>query len=223
VATLFKDPGAILAAISSSADMRYLALILFPAAFLALAEPLLLAAAIPQVSVNLLSDFWSTTQPMFQYVAPALAPVIAATVIGLGNLPTRFRTVGAAAPLCAALACLAAYPPAPGEQEFVFAERESPARVAAMKAAVELVPTGAPVTVTNHVGGHLSARRHVYLFPERAGADWAVIDTRDAWTAFAGERIDVPLYRGLLTRFEGDTGWRLVYDVQDVRVYRRSG
>lgn len=222
VSTLFTDPGAILAAISSSADVRYLALILFPTAFLALAEPLLLAAALPQVSVNLLSDFWSTTQPMFQYVAPALAPVIAATVIGLGNLPSRFRAAAAAASLSAALACLAAYPPTPGEQEFVFAAKESSARVAAMAAAVQLVPDDAPVTVTNRVGGHLSARRHVYLFPERAHADWAVIDTRDAWTSLAGERVDVPLFRSLLPRFEGDAAWRLVYDEEDVRVYRRS-
>jgi uncharacterized membrane protein len=222
VATLFTDPGAILAAISSSADVRYVALILLPAAFLALAEPLLFAAAIPQLSVNLLSDFWSTTQPMFQYIAPALAPVIAATIIGLGRIPTRFRLVAAAAPLAAALLCLGATPPVPGEQDFVFGNTEPRARIAAMEEAVELVPAGAAVTVTNRVGGHLSARRHVYLFPERARADWAVLDTHDAWTSLAGEQVDESLFRGLLGRFERDTGWRVVFDEQDVRVYRRD-
>ena len=37
-----------------------------------------------------------------------------------------------------------------------------------------------------------------------------------------GERVDVPLFRSLLSRFEGDAAWRLVYDEEDVRVYRRS-
>jgi len=222
VIKLLTDPGAILAAISSSADVQYLALILLPAAFLAFAEPLLLAAAIPQGSINLLSDFWSTTQPMFQYVAPVLAPVIAATVIGLGAIPARFRVVAAAAPLSAALVCLAVFPPVPGQQEFVFGSKESGPRVAAMAEAVALVPATAPVTVTNRVGGHLSARRHVYLFPERAHASWAIIDRRDAWTSVAGERVDVPLFRRLLKGFDGDKRWRLVYDEQDVRVYRMS-
>jgi uncharacterized membrane protein len=220
--TLFTNPDAILAAISSSADVRYLVLILFPAAFLALGEPLLLAAAIPQLGVNLLSDFWSTTQPMFQYVAPILAPVIAATILGIGHVPQRLRPIVAGAPLCAALVSLVAIPPVPGGQEFMFGQAEPAERVAAMEEAVALVPTTAAVTATNRLGGQLSARRYVYLFPERARADWAVLDTRDAWTSVAGEQVDEPLFHRLLGRFERDARWRLVFDQQAVRVYRRQ-
>jgi hypothetical protein len=148
--------------------------------------------------------------------------VIAATIIGLGRIPRRFRLVAAAAPLAAALVCLAATPPIPGEQDFVFGGADSPPRVAAMTEAIELVPASVAVSTTNRIGGHVSARRHVYLFPERARADWAVVDTRDAWTSVAGERVDQPRFLRLLEQLDRDTRWRLVFDDEDVRVYRRT-
>ena len=68
----------------------------------------------------------------------------------------------------------------PGEDRFVFANPDSDARTAAMRQAIELVPESAPVSATNRLGAHLSARRRFYLFPERSRADWTVVDIRDA-------------------------------------------
>ena len=91
-----------------------------------------------------------------------------------------------------------------------------------MRVAIGLIPSQAAITVTNRLGAHLSERPNIYVFPERARADWMVIDTRDAYVQ-AGEatRIDTPFFRRLLSDFERESGWRLVFDREDVRVYRR--
>ena len=68
--TLFTDPGAIIEAVATGADARYVILLLLPTAFLAVGQPLLLAAAVPQLGVNLVADFWTTTQPMFPVRIP---------------------------------------------------------------------------------------------------------------------------------------------------------
>ena len=219
--TLFTEPESILAAMTSSADMKYVALVLVPSAFLALGQPLLLLAVVPQLGVNVLSDFWSTNQPMFQYTTPVIPAIVAATVLTVGRLPQRLRIVAAGAPLAVSLVILASTPPVPGGQEFVFGRAESNARIGAMREAIDRVPAGAPVTTTNRLGAHLSARRAIYLFPELRRADWAVLDTHDAWMQVAGEQVDVPLFRELLDRFEQDPGWRLLFDREGVRVYRR--
>lgn len=221
LATLFTDPGAVLAQVATAADGSYVVWLLLPTALLALGQPVLLATVAPQLGVNVLSELWSSTQPMFQYVAPIVAPLVAASIMTLGRLPERVRLVAAALPLCAALVCLAWTPPVPGEQEYVFASTESETRTAAMSEAIDLVPAEAAVTVTNRLGAHLSARRAVYAFPERSGSKWAVIDTRDAWLV-DGFRIDEPMFRNLLSRYEHDSAWRLVFERADIRVYRRA-
>jgi uncharacterized membrane protein len=221
IKTLFTDPSAILAAVSTGADLEYALLLLSPTAFLALGQPALLIAVLPQLGVNTLSGFWSTTQPMYQYAAPMIAPLVAATIIAVGRFPARFRSPVAAAVLVASLACLAATPPAPGGEPYVFGQRETSARTAAMGEAIALVPPNAPVTATNRLGAHLSSRRTIYLFPHREHAAWAVLDTRDPWLVAAGEQTDERLFSTLLTRFARDPTWRLIFDDEDVRVYRR--
>lgn len=220
--TLFTDPGALWAAATSQADVKYLILILLPTAFVALGEPLLLLAVAPQLGLNVLSDFWSTTQPMFQYVSPLLPPLFVASILAVGRVPGRGRVAVAAAMLGVSLACLAAKPPIPGEQDFVFAYADSAKRTAAMRDAIDLVPADAPVTSTNRLGAHLSERRTIYLFPERSTATWAVLDMRDPWLQVGGEQVNRALFDRLMLRFERDPRWRLLFDRADVRVYRKT-
>jgi hypothetical protein len=123
--------------------------------------------------------------------------------------------------LALALACLVVTPPTPGAEEYVFGERETAARTAAMRKALETVPSGVPVTATNRLGAHLSDRRIVYLFPEREQAAWAVVDTRDPWLVAAGERADARLFAVELRGMERDAEWRLILERDGVRVYRR--
>ena len=101
--TLVTEPGVISSAITAAADVKYVLLLLVPTAFLALGQPLLLIAVLPQLGINLMSDFWSTTQPMFQYVAAIVPVLIAATVMSVGRFPGRWRAWVACAPLLAAV------------------------------------------------------------------------------------------------------------------------
>jgi hypothetical protein len=109
--------------------------------------------------------------------------------------------------------------PAPGEDRYLFPAPETPSRLAALREAVDLVPDGAPVTVTNRVGAHLSARRTIHLFPARGGATWAVLDTRDPSNGTA-TWIGPIRFGKQLRRFDRDARWRLVFRKEGVRVYR---
>jgi uncharacterized membrane protein len=227
--TLFTDPGVVLAEITTSADATYVLLLLVPTAFLALGQPLLAAVALPQLGVNLLSGSSASTQPMYQYVAAIVPFLVAATIVVAGRFHGRLRLVAVALPLVASLMCLALKPPLPGEDRFLFPNPDPAARTAAMRRAVELVPANAPVTATNRLGGHLSARRGVYLFPERSRADWAVVDTRDS-DSYVTYRFATWLKGGSpkgrlpdnpFVQLERDASWNLVFEREDVRVYRR--
>jgi uncharacterized membrane protein len=222
--TLVTDPGAVFAALLTAADLEYVGWLLTPTLLLALASPLLLLAVLPQLGVNLLADFWATTQPMYQYVAPLLAPLIAATILSIGRFHRRFRPVLAAAVLGAALLCLAVRPPIAGEQQYLFGARESPERLTAMKQALALIPSHAPVTATNRLGAHLSARREFHDLPRLSQSDWVVVDLRDAWVA--GPSVSVFGYddrrmQSYVVRLERDSDWKLVFSREHVRVYER--
>jgi hypothetical protein len=142
----------------------------------------------------------------------------------------RLRLVAAALPLVAALVCLAARPPVPGEDRFIFASPDSDARTAAMREAIALIPAGAAVTATNRLGAHLSARRWIYLFPERSRAEWAVVDTRDAdshityrFSSWLNRgRPERPASTNPFAQLERDRAWRVVFEREDIRVYRRA-
>jgi uncharacterized membrane protein len=221
---LATDPGSILSAATSVADVSYLAWILTPTALLALGQPLLLVVAVPRLSVNLMAESWPTTQPMFQYVAPIVAPLVASTVITVGRFPSRYRPWVAAVPLLAAFYCLLWRPPMPGEQGYLFGAREPSARLAAMESAVELIPPGAPVTATNRLGAHLSVRRWFFNFPMRSRSDWVVVDTRDPWLAghtVSDHGYDGVRFREEVTQLERDVTWQIVFDSEGVLVFKR--
>jgi uncharacterized membrane protein len=220
--TLFTDPGVILDAVSARTDLLYALLVLLPTVGLALLAPLLAVAALPQLLVNTLSDFPSTTDPVYQYVAPMIPPLVAASVLGAARLPFRVRPYAAGVALVVALASLTAMPPTPGGDPYVFGRQETTARVAAMREAVAMVPPDAPVVATNRLAAQLSTRRVITLFPKRERATWAVLDTRDPWLVEAGERLEPKVFSVFLHGFEREPGWRLVFERQGVRVYRRE-
>jgi uncharacterized membrane protein len=218
--TLVTDPGAVLEQVATKGDLQYVLWLGFPAAFLFLASPLLLLATVPQLAVNLLSDQPSTVSPLYHYGAPLIAMLVAGTIMAIGRLPRRFRVPAAGVPLVLAVVTLVSIPPKPGTEKYLFPERESPARLAALRHAVGLVPPAAPVTVTNRLGAHLSARRTVHLFPARSGAEWAVLDVRDPSNTTASWIGPVPFSR-LLASLDRDPDWELRSETQGVRVYRR--
>ena len=93
-----------------------------------------------------------------------------------------------------------------------------------MRDAIALVPASAPVTATNRLGAHLSERRIIQLFPERRGAEWAVIDTRNPWLPGIGEAADPAVFRACRRRGSIEIRtWQLRFARAGVRVYERVG
>jgi uncharacterized membrane protein len=219
--TVVTDPGSIVAQVTTFDDFRYALLLLLPTAFLALLQPAILVVAVPQVAINLLSDGPTTSQPMSHYIAAIVPAVVVASIMAVGRAPERLRVVLAGAPLALSLVILISYPPKPGAHGFIFPEPPTAARRAAMQEALDLVPSDAPVTATNRLGAHLSARHVIHLFPNHRGAEWAVIDARDVWPQPTGTAADGRLFRARLARFARDPMWHLIFETAGVRVYRR--
>ncbi len=219
--TLATDPGRILDAATTGADLRYLFLLLVPLLGLWALEPLLALAAAPVLALNLVSDFWSMNRIEYQYVSAIVACLFAASAIGAGRLSQRgalFATTGVLA-----LVALASFSgPLASLDTFGAKARPSANKVQAERRALALVPEDSAVSSSNAIGAHLSARAHLYSFPVRADAAWVIVDEADSWLANGGERNRPKLYRAELAALRHDSAWELVFRADGVLVYRRA-
>jgi uncharacterized membrane protein len=229
VRMLFTDPGVVVGALTESHDFAYVVLLGLPLLFLFLLSPGLAAVALPQLLANGLSDFRSMTDPRYHSVAAIIPFLIAATVLGIARIgPPRRALVSSAVLLCSALLAvfLAPWPRAVGMTPLGGRKTASATHVQALTQAVALVPAGAPVSLSNPVGGHLSDRRYVFTVPLLGTAEWVVVDLDDPWVT----RPDSPILtrhpkvvRRFVERLESDPGWTKVFERDRVIVFRRSG
>jgi uncharacterized membrane protein len=220
VKTLVQDPLVILRAVTSADDVVYLFLLVLPLVGLLFLAPGIALAASPLLAMNLLSDWWATTNPLYQYTTPLIPFLIAATVFGVARFsPGRVR--GAATVAGVAAVAFVVLGPTLAVLNYDF----SPERADALDEAVALVPDSAKVSSTERLGGPLSARRVIYSFPMIRDADWIVVDRRDVWIP------DLPtVRRGLMPkamarafqRLDNDRRFHRVYKRGTVEIYRRS-
>lgn len=227
VRTLFTDPGAIAAALLEGHDIVYLIWLGLPLLFLFVLSPGLALVALPQLLANTMSDFRSMSDPRYHSVAAVIPFLIAATIFGIARIGAPRRTIAAAAVLtCSATLTLVVgpWPRAIGQKPLGGRESVPAARADALRDAIALVPDGAPVSVSNSVGAHLSARQFVYSVPVLGSAEWVVIDRGDPWVV----RPDSPILtnhpetvRALARRLERDTAWRSVFEHEGVVVFRK--
>ena len=229
VDTFLHDPLRLWDAATTGTDLRYLVLLLLPLLGLWALEPVLALAALPVLALNLLSDFWSMNRIDYQYVSAIVPCLFAAAAIGAGKLGRRRAVVAATGVLVAVglaslsgpLASIGTY----GEGSRPPDMKLEPARAAkltAIRRAIELVPSTAPVTASNRIGAHLSDRRRIFVFPTRAQAEWVVVDTADPWLVIAGEEASPELFQTRLADLRRDPDWRMVFDEQGVLVFRRA-
>jgi uncharacterized membrane protein len=228
VRTLFTDPGAVLGALVEPHDFAYLVWLGLPLLFLFCLSPGLAALALPQLLANGLSDFRSMTDPRYHSVAAIVPFLVAATVLGVARLrPERRALAGAAVLVCSATLAVFVAPWARAVGSAPLGGRAAlpESRIAALNAAVALVPADVAVATSNITGAHLSARRYVYSIPSIERAEWVVVDRRDPWVV----RPDSPILtrhpevvRGLVRRLENDPGWSKVFEREDVLVFRRA-
>jgi uncharacterized membrane protein len=228
VRTLFTDPGAVLGALAEGHDVVYLVWLGLPLLFLFVLSPGLALLGLPQLLANTLSDFRSMSDPRYHSIA-AIAPfLVGATVLGIARLRSR-QALAAAAILTVSVTLSLVVGPWPrtvglvplGSRAVLPEEKRQ-----ALRDAVALVPDGAPVTSSNLVGAHLSARRHVYSVPVLGRAEWVVVDLEEPWVT----SLDSPILtnhpevvRGLARRLEGDPAWSKVYERRGVVVFRKDG
>ena len=223
---LFTDPGAIFAAVTTSRDLVYLALLLVPLLGLWALEPWLAAVALPEVALNLLSSHEAQTSISYQYVSGIVPFLIAASVLGLGRLRARHPKAMRLATL-SLLSSMVWYtillgPLSARAAEIVRAFDGAHTRAA--QHAVGLVPPGEAVSATNQVGAHLSARRKIYVFPVVKGARWVVVDRADPFHTAHGDRAQSIRFARQLARLRSDPRFERVFDENGVSVFaRRTG
>lgn len=226
VRTAVTDPLALLSAATRSDDLVYLFIVLTPLAGAFILAPGLAAIAAIPLTVNLLAGVAGTTDPHEHYVSGVLPFLFAAIAVGLGRLSAMHagRVAGGVLTLCAAASI--AVGPWPGTSMLQASSWDplpaSAERLGALDRAVAHIPDDAPVSATNRVGSHLSARRYFYSAPVVGRADWIVVESADTWLPQrAGGYDDPERLAAFQRRIEQSKGWVKVSEEEGVLVFRR--
>ncbi len=189
-------------------DLSYLAALLLPLALIPLAAPLALLAALPELGLNLLSSTVTQTSVKTHYAATAIPALLTATVFGVARLGARLAFVVALAALAGAVLL------GPLGRVTIRAD----AHDAAARRGLALVPAGAPVSATNTLGAHLSARSRVFSFPVLREAEWVAVDERRLTflDSLLPERA-----RPQLAALRRNSAWTLVFGEDGILIFRR--
>jgi uncharacterized membrane protein len=227
LATAADDPGRLLGQVFGARALGFVAQLVAPLAFLPIAAPLVLAAAAPEVGIDVLSATPTQTSIHYHYAAAAIPPLLAASVFGAARLTRRrprWKEPLAAVAAAAALVSNYALGPIPiwryvpggetlGTRSMDVAPHD---RVAAN--VLEVIPEDAVVSATNSLGAHLSERRRVLSFPFVQDAEWVAIDETQPGYA---DRI-APLATAVQTAWlRRDPRWATVVKRDGIVVLRR--
>ncbi len=209
--TAVTDPLVILDAITEGRDLAYILELALPLAAAFLAAPLVLLGALPELAANVLSDVSTQTSIEFHYTAPIVPFLVAGAVFGVARRPRL-------APVVLVASLLGAVLVGPlREGELVPDRRSAHDRIAAR--AIALIPAGAPVSSTNGLGAHLSARRRILSFPVIREAEWVAVDLRRASYL---DRRSSPSTAGIpLAALLASGDWSTVLEEDGVFVLRR--
>ena len=228
--TAVTDPRAIASTLLAGHVIAFVLWLAVPLAGLFLLSPALAAVALPAFLVVGLSDFRAMTDPRYHDVAGLVPFLVAATVLGIGRI--RPGRQGFAAILVLVLSLeltlvVGAWPRAVGKTPFgAGLGRRSASTVSTLSEAVALVPADAPVSASNIVGAHLSARRYSYVVPVIGRATWIVLDTHDPWVTSPNSPILTrrpERVRALARRIASNPEWRKVFERDGVLVFRKTG
>jgi uncharacterized membrane protein len=207
-------------------DVHYLLHLLLPLGLLFLLSPVVLIPALPELALNLLSATSTQTSIHFHYTAGAIAPLVAASVLG-GAVLARRSSAAAVAIGAVAVALLASWKigavpiwgAVPGGEDYQRNDWHVTAHDRIASRALSLVPASAVVSSTNVLGAHLSARRRVLSLPKLSDATWVVADeTRSSYA----DRV-APLPAAIaLVRLRRNPDWRLVFERDGVLVFHKQ-
>ena len=141
--------------------------------------------------------------------------VLAASIIGASKLKRSPDPISLAA--VAAIACIAFAGPVfrISVSDIPYLLGPDPMR-ATKSHALGLIPAGAPVSTSRKIGGVLSERRFVYIFPMRRKATWVLLDARDP------SALDRKRYLRNIAAINANPAWRLVYRSNGIEVLRKA-
>ena len=219
--TLVTDPLAIARAAFDLDGLTYLLALLVPLAFLPLAAPLALLPALPDLALNLLSSTETQTSIHFHYVAPLVPALFAAAIFAAARFerPVVKPLVALVLVSNFVLGAIPLWGAIPGGED-----RQAGAALISdhdrtASRALRLIPDDAVVSASNSLGAHLSDRRRFLSFPIREDATWIAVDERSPGYL---DRFAPGPYAIAIARLRRDPNWELVFDEDDVLVFRRE-
>jgi uncharacterized membrane protein len=211
--TLLTNPGAVASDVASWHKLVYLVLLLVPFLGVWALSPALLIAAVPDLALNLLSTKPGQTTITFQYTASIVPCVLVASIFGAAKLK-RHAERSSLYILAGTLSIAVISPFLFGPGHLREALPGNPVHRAKADA-LALVPSGVPVSASNHLGAQLSTRKRILMFPFVREARWVVVDANDETIA------DRKGYLGAIDTLGRDPHWRRLYSVRGVMVFHR--
>ena len=202
-------PQAYLAQLATWHNILFLALMLGPFLGLWALEPLMLVGALPDLAVNLLSSHSSQATIFGHYTAGIIPFIVSASILGAAKLRRR-RFAG---PALLGIACILAIG-GPLLYFTLLGDSGVARQVDAMKQAKSLIPSDARVSASRSLGGDVSTRRTVMLYPHVAGAEWVLVGPP---TQFDQART----FRRRLTELESNGRWTKRFDRSGVVLFKR--
>jgi uncharacterized membrane protein len=227
--TAISDPVRLLDAALSGHGLGYLVDLLLPLLGLPVLAPLLALAAMPELLLNLLSSTSTQTSIHFHYTA-ATTPVLAAgAVLGAARAQRVVPRLRQVLPRAVVVACLLAgialgplpaWRYVPMGETLAATDHLEDRHDAVARRALAVIPGAAPVSATNTLGAHLSARSRIFSFPVLAEATWVAVDER---RPSALDAADAPVAFGrAYAKLRRDPAWSVVFAEDGIVVLRRT-
>jgi uncharacterized membrane protein len=230
MAMLLHHPLRVLSRIFEPVHLFGLALLFVPVLGLCFRSSVMLAAA-PQLAFVLLSARILDAAPQSQNILPIVPFIFAGAVYALHPRSKEPKWKPGHV-LVASLGCAVFF----GPLNPALLPSLSLRHVAAERRAAALVPTGVPVSTTNHIGAHLAARRYVGVFPVVGRATWIVVDRKDDYLpdlkwlrSHHGASVGVTdlvsqpkLMNAEVRKLETSLRWKRVYFSDGVMVFTRA-
>jgi uncharacterized membrane protein len=212
--TAVAHPLRVLEVAFSAHNLGYLVLLVVLFGGLFFLSPLLALGAVPDLAINVLSNNPNQTSLDFQYTAGLMPFLLAGAIFGAARLRRRLPVAPTVVLALTLVGCLL-FGPLRTFPETVRAALPSNSDRLARAGAVNLIPPGVPVSASNYLAAHLSARRHIYIFPVVREARWVVVDPHDQ------TQDQFPGFQPGIRRIERSPSWRRVYDLRGVLVFER--
>jgi uncharacterized membrane protein len=160
--------------------------------------------------INLLSSSTDQTSVASHYGASTAAILFGATILGASRMADPERISLAVLPAVLVTAVISPFWTAvPVARDAITGS----SLVRSERHAVSLIPDGVPVSASNIIGGHLSNRRQIMLFPVIRDAEWIAVDTADTEGASP--------FRPVVERLKRRGSFKTVYESNGVVVMRR--